>query len=268
MTLKSLFLSVCTLLLPLTTYANGNNTQSSENIKYIDGVIEDYSHFYTLDTLVDFSLAFGLGAAMAHSAVDEEFQGWYQDDIRSSTTDDLASVAKVFGEKTLMVPVAAALVSLPWYMPVKSDSSIVKWSNNMMRTYTLGLPLMLVAQKATGASRPDEQAYGSEWRPGNDKNGVSGHSFGGAVPFLNAAFMYKENSWQRNSLLFVSTLTGWSRVNDNDHYLSQALLGWYLAYKTTQAIFETNNKYESKNALHVYPVMNEKIIGLQLAYRW
>ena len=254
--------------LPMTTYAKENNEPKTENINYVDGVIKDYSQFYTLDTFIDLSFAFAIAGTMAHSSVDEEVQSWYQDDIRSSTTDNIASVAKVFGEKELMVPLAIGLFSLPWYTPVKHDSSIVKWSNNMMRTYTLGLPIMLTSQKVTGSSRPDESESGSEWRPYRDVNGVSGHSFGGAVPFLNAAFMYEENSWQRNSLLFASTLTGWSRVNDNSHYFSQALLGWYIAYKTTQAIFKTNDKHDTKNSYNVYPVITHEIIGLQVAYRW
>jgi membrane-associated phospholipid phosphatase len=82
-------------------------------------------------------------------------------------------------------------------------------------------------QNAIGASRPDEDD--SRWRPFEDTNGVSGHSFMGAVPFITAAEM-AENPYIRYSLYLGSMLCGWSRINDDRHYLSQAALGWWIAY--------------------------------------
>lgn len=86
---------------------------------------------------------------------------------------------------------------------------------------------MLFLQNAIGASRPKEDD--SNWRPFNDNNGVSGHSFMGAVPFITAAKM-ADNTYLKYFFYLGSMLTGWSRINDNSHYFSQAALGWWMAY--------------------------------------
>ena len=84
--------------------------------------------------------------------------------------------------------------------------------------------------RALGASRPKEDD--SSWRPFNDNNGVSGHSFMGAVPFIAAARIARK-PYLRYFFYLGSMLTGWSRINDNSHYLSQAALGWWMAYLAT-----------------------------------
>ncbi len=94
----------------------------------------------------------------------------------------------------------------------------------MLRSILVGGPPLLVLQWATGGARPTETDESSEWRPFHDNNGVSGHSFMGAIPFLSAAKM-ADNIWIKGSFYAASTLPGISRVNDDAHYFSQAFLG-------------------------------------------
>ncbi len=61
------------------------------------------------------------------------------------------------------------------------------------RAYLVGAPAMLLMQNVTGGSRPEEMDHGSKWDPFHDDNGVSGHAFMGAVPFLTLANMYDDN---------------------------------------------------------------------------
>ena len=238
---------------------------SANEFTFTESVFSDYSEFYSTDTWLDLSYALAGGAVLANTELDQNFTNMYQNDIRTRATDDLASIVKIFGEKSIMVPFTLAMVTMPLYTNVKSDNVFIRWSSYSLRNYVVGLPIMLLGQKVTGASRPTEQTYGSDWKTFKDKNGVSGHAFGGAVPFLSAAYMFDEGSWQRNSFIFASTLTAWSRVNDNDHYLSQALLGWYLAYKTTQAVFKTNENQNTKNQLNFTPIVNAQHVGIQVS---
>lgn len=240
---------------------------AEKNYNFGDEVISDYKNFYSNDSLLDLGLVFAGGAALAHSNVDKEFRTFYQHDLRSDFTDGIAHNAKFFGEKTIMFPLTVLAYSLPYFTPIEHESSYTKWIRNTARGYVLGMPIMLAMQKVTGASRPvDEQDYHSDWNPFKDKNGVSGHSFGGAIPFLSAALMYDEGTWQRNSLIYASTLTGWSRVNDDDHYLSQIILGWYLAYKSTMSVSETNSKFDEKDTITYLPYVNGDAIGMQVAF--
>jgi len=66
---------------------------------------------------------------------------------------------------------------------------------------------------------------------------VSGHAFVGAVPFLTLAKMAENQKPLQVLAYALSVLTAWSRVNDNAHYTSQAILGWYMAYESVDAVF-------------------------------
>ena len=57
----------------------------------------------------------------------------------------------------------------------------------------------------------------------------------GAVPFLTAAQMI-ESKPIRWVLYAASALTAWSRVNDDKHYVSQAALGWYMAWRAVRSV--------------------------------
>ena len=100
----------------------------------------------------------------------------------------------------------------------------------------MGAPPLLFLQVATGGSRPLEDH--SRWHPFEDDNGVSGHAFVGAVPFLSAAGMTDSRPLK---VLWVSasTLCGLSRINDDAHYLSQAAMGWWVAYLACRSVEET-----------------------------
>ncbi len=45
-----------------------------------------------------------------------------------------------------------------------------------------------------------------------------------------------DNDAAKGVLYLMSTLTAWSRLNDQKHYFSQALMGWLYASKATEAV--------------------------------
>lgn len=97
---------------------------------------------------------------------------------------------------------------------------------------------MLLAQRLTGGSRPDEKDRDSRWLPFQDNNGVSGHAFMSSLPFINAAKMTDRPLLK--SVFYAGSLLGpLSRVNDDDHYPSQVALGWWMAYVAATAIDRT-----------------------------
>jgi K+ transporter len=85
-----------------------------------------------------------------------------------------------------------------------------------------------------GADRPSEGGS-SAWMPFHSRHGVSAHAFIGGVPFMTAANM-AGNVYVKAALYGMSTLTGLSRINDDQHYLSQAALGWYIAYLSSRVV--------------------------------
>ncbi|MEA1952602.1 MAG: phosphatase PAP2 family protein [Planctomycetota bacterium] len=224
----------------------------------------DYRHYYTCRTGRDLLLCVGAAAIMANTSIDQDFQDWVQDDVRSSDSDDFATFWKTFGEGRIFVPawVGLALVgSVLDEYPVMG--SVGEFGYRTTRSYLVGVPPMVFMQYCLGASRPGE-GDGSEWHPFSDDNGVSGHVFMGAVPFITAAQM-SENRYMKGCFYFMSTLTAWSRVNDNSHYLSQAWMGWWMAYLSCRSVSETEQGKQS--CCTIAPMMAPGTVGMVMEYR-
>lgn len=81
----------------------------------------------------------------------------------------------------------------------------------------------------------------------NDSNGVDRHAFIDSVPFLTIAYINNNNALIKYSAYIASTLAAVSRINDNQHYLPQAILGWYLGWKSVDSICTADSKKKYRN---------------------
>ena len=221
----------------------------------------DHRNFYSQKSLTVAAEVFAAGALLANTDADEEIRGWYQDDVRSGTTDDIAVKAKLFGEGHLILPalgIALAAGELMDHQPCVSG--VGDWADQSLRAFVVGTPPMLATQMLTGASRPTESSAESDWVPLHDNNGVSGHSFMGAVPFITAAKM-AEDPWAKAGWYAASAMPAWSRVNDDAHYTSQAILGWSVAYLACSAVSDTEQELKDYRFTTV-PVSNGVGVGV------
>lgn len=203
----------------------------------------DFAHAWSCGHVIDLGLALGVAGAFANTDVDQHFRDWYQRDVRSGLTDSLAQAGKVFGDHWIVVPVCAGALAAghQWdetcWGPAARD-----WGGRCLRAYCVGGPTVLALQYGLGASRPDDpRGYGSSWQPFRDNNGVAGHGFAGAVPFLAAASVC-DNRWLKGALFLGSFWTGWSRINDDSHYLSQVILGWTIAAVSMDGVLQTDRE--------------------------
>ena len=228
---------------------------------------QDYSNFYADgDRWIRLGVAFGSMSVVANTSTDQNIRNWYQNNIRSQKTDNFAVYAKLFGEGKYMIPISLLASSINL---IDDDSSIGFWGARVARTYLVGSPALLAAQRLTGALRPssptnnpDKNSY---WKPLNAENGVSGHSFMGAVPFVVLARMYGDNPYIKYGAYFASTFAAISRVNDDKHYTSQIILGWYMAYESVDAVFDTDAK---KVRWTLSPMIGKDFYGVSLNSRW
>jgi hypothetical protein len=243
-----------------------NLERSFVGSSFMDSTRADYFEFFSSARLTRLGIGFLVMGGVANTGLDEDLQQRYQSDVRSASTDEISVTAKLFGEGKYLIPLSLLARGAGYLDDGTSvGSSVGQWGDKAFRAYVVGLPAMLVMQHVTGASRPDESDSGSKWQPFQDDNGVSGHSFVGAVPFLTLARMNDNSVWLKYSAFAASTLAAWSRVNDNKHYLSQAALGWYMAYESVDAVFSRSHQ-ESK-AIALLPVVTDGYYGIQLDMR-
>lgn len=225
-------------------------------------VKRDYSEFYSSDRFIRMGIVFAGGAVLANTNNDQKFQDKYKAKIFS--IDDSYN-AKQFGEGKYLIPLSLISAGISHYLSDgKELTGIGKWGELTARAYAVGGPTVLVTQILTGASRPSEAPYKSDWKPFNDSNGVSGHAFIGAVPFINIAYM-NDNIAVKSAAYLASTLAGLSRINDNQHYLSQVILGWYLAWESVDSV---NSVDANKKNIRIVPVVGENTYGVQLSMQW
>jgi len=240
-----------------------------------DEVVSDHCYFYSSRSLSILGLTFGSGAVMAHTAIDRNLHDFVQDNVRNANSDEWTETLglnKEIGNGFYTLPLfGVAAIAGRYYDDVNPVRNVGEWGERSLRTFVVGAPPLVAGQLLTGGSRPYElskTAHNSHWHPFQDNNGVSGHAFMGAIPFLSVAKM-AENPWVKGSFYVASTLPGLSRINDGAHYSSQVLLGWTLAYLASEAVDETfDDVHEKRSAWHLLPLPVSSGHGLAIERRW
>ena len=231
-------------------------------------VLEDYRNFYSCESLTCITAAFGAGALMANTGFDTTMQNAWQQGVRPNDVGTFFSDCKVLGEGKYALPIFGAAALTGVVLEGQPAGDIVgEWGSRSLRIFVVGAPPLYVLQMATGASRPaDDSSAGSKWHFWNDNNGVSGHAFVGAVPFLAAAEMV-ENPLAKGTLYVCSTFVGFSRMTDNAHYPSQIFLGWYLAWASSMAVNRTETHFAGME-VRVVPLPMADLGGMAVETKW
>ncbi len=231
---------------------------------------KSFISFHQWDTAMNFSVALAGAAVLANTPADQNVRDWYQDHVRGRDSDRFSSFCKVFGEGQIVLPTYLLLGLSYRYIKIDGGYSqpqfdrVGTWVSRTGRACFAGFPTLLIGQSLLGAARPE--AGDSKWKPFSSSHGISGHAFLGAIPFITAAQM-TDDVWLKGTLYLGSTLTGWSRINDDCHYLSQVILGWYLAYLSCRSVYRVENPNLGRG-LTFFPVVDPEMTGVGVLYRW
>jgi hypothetical protein len=195
---------------------------------------------------------------MAHSDVDAEIRREWQDDVHGDTVDALAKGWRMAGEGE-MIALAVTAYAAGTYAPEAPGANISRnWGERNIRALIVGAPPLVAAQLVTGGSRPGQSLGGSHWSPFADTNGVSGHTFMAAVPCITAAQM-TDDLFLKSAFYTASTMTGMARIHEDDHYASQVMLGWLMAYLACDAVTATEAQFDW---VEVAPLAMEDGVGV------
>ena len=243
-------------------YQFGNREQSR--------IFTDFSNLYNQNNVKNYGLALLGACVIANTEIDHNFQNWYRNHVRSDSTNEISKVAKTFGEGQIFIPIMATSAVLyrfwqEWGSFPGGQCTLGKFADRTTRGYLVGAPALLMLQPILGGNRPCKGD--SYWRLFRHSHGVSGHAFMGAVPFITAAHMTNEPHI-KGVFYVLSIFPGWSRVNDDAHYLSQVLLGWYLAYLSVRAVSTTDERRTLPRGLTIFPVSYNSSFGMGLHYRY
>jgi hypothetical protein len=233
---------------------------------YSSELKSDLRNFYAKDNLPLVLGALGVGAILANGDMDQSILEQIQDNITFHQSDEFQEFVteyRFFGEGNFLLPVyvGTALLGKHVFEDYPAAATIGDWGDRCFRGILLGTPPLLISQYVLGSSRPGETSEGSEWQFLQDNNGVSGHAFMGAIPFLTASKMAKT---PRGKVVYfvLSTLPALSRVSENGHYPSQALLGWGLAYLSVRSVSRTEEV-----DFQLSPIFTSDSVGLGFTLR-
>jgi hypothetical protein len=230
-------------------------------------VARDYRNFYSCESLTCLAGALGAGAIMANTGFDQTMQDAWMTGVQPTGLGTFFSGCKDIGEGRYSLPIFGVAYATGLVFENSPVADVVgEWGGRSLRMFAVGAPPVYVLQLATGASRPRDYSGGSSWSPFNDDNGVSGHAFVGAIPFLAAADMV-ESPLLKGTLYVCSTFVGFSRMTDNAHYPSQVFLGWYLAWASSRAINHTEMQFAGYE-VRVVPLPMADQGGLAVETRW
>ncbi len=192
---------------------------------------------YGRRAFIKLGIAFLGAGVLAYSGADEAIESFHSGNIRNKTSDSLAHFFKFGGERFWFGNWALVGALDGW---VRSNA-FSRWGRANFEAMTVGLPLLWTMQRGLGANRPSSDDGSPRWRPMNAANSASGHAFMAAVPWLTLA---KRNNLLpvRQAAYLASALTGWSRLNDRKHYLSQIILGWTIAWNAVSAVADDDLK--------------------------
>ncbi|MDR1477904.1 MAG: phosphatase PAP2 family protein [Planctomycetaceae bacterium] len=233
----------------------------------------DFRNFNSCDSLGNLFFAFGGAAVFANTSLDNDFRNWLYRNVKrpnenNKALTDFNAFAKEFGEIPVILIFALSTAGyklFPYICPKRETKQSIfgEYVTTVSRGYLVGAPANLLGQLFVGAGRPSNGS--SFWFKGK-YNGVSGHAFVGAVPFIAAAQM-TENWWFKFIFYTCSLFTATSRVYEDSHYLSQAFLGWYIAYLSVRATSKTEGK-KLPRGLTIFPIIEKENTGIGVMYKF
>jgi hypothetical protein len=229
--------------------------------RLLDCGIEDYRRFYSPPELFALAGGIGLAAVFANAdigdkTIDENFQQWHHEHVATHNARKFAYVVKEF--YAVCSGAGQAWESSP------TARTIGEWGDRSLRSFFVGGPVILALQYGLGASRPEDHTNGSRWVPFFAENSASGHAFIGGINFINAAMM-TDNVPLKSALYVASIVPGWSRIIQDKHYISQVVLGWWVAYLSASAV-DWNERGTSD--WQITPVVSDDGMAVQFLRAW
>lgn len=234
----------------------------------LDRLLGDQAQFYATDNMLVVGVLFGVGAVFANTSLDPTIQRHAQTSVHRASTDEWLHVLhanKELGNGLYTLPImGTAWLASEWIDGSPAFETVGLWGERSVRGVLLGTVPLLVTQRLTGGSRPNETEDGASWHPFQDNNGVSGHAFMSSIPFITAAKM--SDRMVGKAFWYSASLLGpLSRINDNAHYPSQVGLGWAMGFLAASAVQHNDT---GKKGWAVVPEASFQSSGLAFQYRW
>ena len=235
----------------------------------VQNLIGDEQNFYSCPSLACLTVGLGSSAILANTNLDQEFRQAVHGGAGAGS-NNLAWMTDL-GNGYYVIPSLAGIWAVDYLIDSNSVGTdhpvaecLQEWSARSLRGMTVGAAPLVALQYLIGSSRPGQDPNGSHWDPFQSSHGVSGNAFIGAVPFWTAAQM-TENLPLEAGFYALGTLGGIARIHTDSHYLSQVVMGWWLAGLSVAAVDCTELQHKQ---WMVSPTVFDDGAGITLVRQW
>jgi membrane-associated phospholipid phosphatase len=156
--------------------------------------------------------------------LDEPIQDFAQDH-RSQTSDDVATFFRHFGQPEVYATVSVGLVGVGL---IGGNHELARVGGRAVASVGLAGATTLVFKAVIGRSRPFTGAGVLDFHPFNTADSTTGMPSGHtSVAFALATSLADDihRPWATVGLYTLATGTGWSRINDDQHWFSDVVFG-------------------------------------------
>lgn len=213
----------------------------------------DYSIHYGKENLLLTGGTLLVGGILANTRMDREVHRTVQNRIRSRGSNGFFKPFESIGKFMYLRIYIWTLVlgNLLNFQQSPVGDTIFEWAYRSFRSMLLVSPQITFLRHILGGGRYGARHYkDSRWRfLKKGRASCSGHTFNGALPLLTASVM-SEDPIFRYGFFALSFLPAISRINDDQHYLSQVMMGWVLAYLSVRTV-DIGIREKFDNALNI-----------------
>mgnify|MGYP003969616819 CR=1 FL=1 len=207
-----------------------------------------------------------LGVTGGLFLLDDRIQNVVEDN-RNSTTDDLSNFFEPFGNAIVSLP---ALTGLYLYGRLGENHKMERTALLATESFLVTGLFTTVLKIGIGRPRPDKIGSSSDTFDGPFSSNVSlpsGHTSTAFAIATVVAHEYEEVPFLAPISYGIATLTGLSRINDNQHWASDVFLGAALGYFTSKTILRLHSNKKGRH-FTIYPRADNKGGGFILSSRF
>jgi membrane-associated phospholipid phosphatase len=162
-----------------------------------------------------------LGGLSVLTLLDEPAQRFFQEN-RSSHSDDVAQAFRHFGQPEVFGTVTLGMVGVGL---ISGNHELTRAGGRLAATLLLAGGATAGLKLAIGRSRPNKGLGAYEFHPFSGEDAMpSGHT---SIAFALAAALADDihRTWASAGLYTIATGVGWSRMNDDKHWLTDVTAG-------------------------------------------
>jgi membrane-associated phospholipid phosphatase len=199
---------------------------------------------------------------------DEEISDTWRDDIRSSSTDDLSDIFRVFGETEAILLGAAALYGSAaiFDLPQEREAGLL-----VAQSYLLSALLTEGLKRSIGRGRPENNqndAFSFFESGSSNRSMPSGHATHAFAVAATLTEVYGEDApWLRWVAYPTATLTALSRVNDDRHWASDVIVGGAIGYFIGKMVARYS-PFRGETNISLLPFADRDGGGVKMLYRY